>query len=178
MEDLSEGKEAGYYSNHRLSRDRIHACAVLLSVATLRLTSLTGSDVMQRQVGGARVLRTRSACARGAGAGIPGSERVAVVSRSVPWSPPGASAEVGACVPVARVPARGYPGHRGVGVIQCPLSLRCFSAGLTVDPCLRGCPSVAWCDVGNPSFPETTGASPNQGLSVTRFCSRHHLVLT
>ena len=132
LDDQSEGRGWLLQQPQTLARQNTRLrSAVPGLVHTPRLTPLTGSDVMQRQVGGARVLRTLSAGARGAGAVVPGSDRVAVVKRSVTWSPRGASAQVGACVPVARVPARGHPGHRGVGGIQSPLSLRFFPAGLS-----------------------------------------------
>lgn len=83
---------------------------------------------------------------------VPGGDRVAVGNRSVAWSPRGASAQVGACVPVVRVPARGHPDHRGVGGHLAP------GLPLTVDPCLQGLSFRRVVKRGTPS-PETTGAS-------------------
>lgn len=103
-------------------------------------------------------MRTRSVGARGADGVVPGGDRVAVGNRSVTWCPRVASAQVGACVPVVRVPARGHPDHRGVGVIRCPDSLRVFPVGLTVDPCLQGLSFRRVVRRGTSST-ETTGAS-------------------
>lgn len=103
---------------------------------------------------------------------VPGGDRVAVGNRSVAWSPRGASAQVGACVPVVRVPARGHPDHRGVGGssgARSPSHSGSLPPGAflpsreTWDAIPRDHRSFSAAD----SLSRVT--SPSQGLSVTRF---------
>lgn len=127
----SGARAAGYYSNHRLSRDRSKACAVQLQsfvprlgipptptperpVASCSLSLLLGVTSCRGQAVRGNLRRRRSAGARGAGTRVLSDRGVAARNPSVTWSPQGASAK-GGHAPVVRVPACGHPGHRGAG---------------------------------------------------------------